>query len=81
MAVVITLTFSAFIIMTILFIRSKFKIQRTLQTATLKENVPIYDDIDLSGIIDPKKNVAYDASSQSLTHHVQTQQVKIIPEN
>ena len=64
MSVVITLIVSALIIVTILFIRSKFKIQQMLhQENKSKESIPIYDDINVSEIIDPQKNLAYDAPS------------------
>ena len=61
MGVVTTLALSAFVIMTIFFIRSKVEIQRMLQQIKSKENIPIYDDIDLPEIIDPKTNIAYEA--------------------
>ena len=74
MGVVIILIISALIIMTILFIRSKFEIQQMLhREIKSKESIPIYDDINLSEIIDSQKNVAYDAPSS-----VQTQQVKTV---
>ena len=65
MGLVIILIVSALIIMTILFIRSKVKIQQILQKIKPKETIPIYDDINLSEIIDPKKNIAYEAPSQT----------------
>jgi hypothetical protein len=68
MGVVIILIATAFIIMTVLFIRAKFKIQQMLHQeisyCKSKESIPIYDDINLSEIVDPQKNVAYDAPSR-----------------
>ena len=64
MSVVITLIVSALIIVTILFVRSKFKIQQMMhQENKSKASIPIYDDINVSEIIDPQKNLAYDTAS------------------
>lgn len=64
MSVVIILIVSALVIMTILFISLKFKIQEMQHRENKsKESIPIYDDINLSEVIDPQKNLAYDAPS------------------
>ena len=69
MGVVIIAVVSALIIITILFIRLKIKIRQILQQMKQKEVIPIYDDINLAEIIDPKMNVAYETSSQPKRHH------------
>ena len=69
MGVVIIAVISALVIITTLFIRLKIKIRRLLQQMKQKEVIPIYDDIDLVEIINPKMNVAYETSSQPERHH------------
>lgn len=69
MGVVIIAVISALVIITILFIRLKIKIRQILQQMKQKEVIPIYDDINLAEIIDPKTNVAYETSSQPERHH------------
>ena len=51
-----------------LLISSRLKIIRILKETKSKENIPIYDDIDISKVIDPKKNVAYETPSQLERH-------------
>ena len=69
MGIVIIITVSALVVMTTLFIRLKIKVQRILQQIKPKEIIPIYDDINLAEIIDPKKNVAYETASQLQRQH------------
>ena len=68
MAVVIILISSALIIVTVLLVRSRLKVQKLLMERKAKEKMQIYEDIDLSQIIDSMKNVAYEAPSQTQIH-------------
>ena len=68
MGVVIILIVSALIIMITLFIGVKIKL-RVLQQIKPRENIPIYDDIAVAEIINPKMNVAYEKPSLPERHH------------
>ena len=69
MAVAIILITSILIIVTVLLTRSRHKVQRMLMERKAKENMQIYEDIDLTQIIDSMKNVAYESPSQAQLHH------------
>ena len=68
MGVVIILVTSVLVIVIILLVRSKLKVQRLLMERKVKEKMQIYEDIDITQIIDSMKNVAYEAPSQSEMH-------------
>jgi hypothetical protein len=69
MGVVIIIVIGALVIMTTLFVRLKIKIQQIQQQMKPKEIIPIYDDINLAEIFDPKTNVAYETSLPPERHH------------
>jgi hypothetical protein len=68
MGVVIILISSALIIVIIFLVKSRLKVQKLLRERKAKEKMQIYEDIDLSQIIDSMKNVAYETPSQSQIH-------------
>ena len=65
MGVVIILITTILIIVVVFLIRSRLKIKKILMERKEKENMQIYDDINLSEIIDSMKNVAYEVPSQT----------------
>ena len=65
MGVIIVLISSALIIVAIFLIKSRLKVQALLMERKAKEKMQIYEDIDLSQIIDSMKNVAYATPSQT----------------
>lgn len=68
MGVVIIFISGALIIVTILLVKSRLKVQKLLRERKAKEKMQIYEDIDLSQIIDSMKNVAYETPSQTQIH-------------
>ena len=68
MGVVTVLITSALIIVTIFLVRSRLKVQKLLMETKAKEKMQIYEDIDLSQVIDSMKNVAYEAPPQAQIH-------------
>jgi hypothetical protein len=68
MGVVIILISSALIIVIIFLVKSRLKVQKLLRERKAKEKMQIYEDIDLSQIIDSMKNVAYETPSQTQIH-------------
>ena len=68
MGIVIILTSNALIIVTILLVKSRLKVQTLLMERKAKEKMQIYEDIDLSQIIDSIKNIAYETPSQVQIH-------------
>ena len=65
MGVVIILITTILIIVIVFLVRSRLKIERMLMERKAKENMRIYEDINMSEIIDSMKNVAYEAPSQT----------------
>ena len=63
MGVVVILIVSALVIMIVLSIRSRLKIQRILREIKSKEKRQIYEEVNQSEFIDSMKNVAYEAPS------------------
>ena len=63
MGVVVILIAGALVIMIVLYIRSRLKIQRILREVKSKEKMQIYEVVNQSEIIDSMKNVAYEAPS------------------
>ena len=68
MGIVIILLSSALIIVIILLVKSRLKVQTLLMERKVKEKMQIYEDIDISQIIDSMKNVAYETPSQMQIH-------------
>ena len=68
MGVVIILSFSALIIMIVLFIGSRLKIRRILREIKSKEKMQIYEEVNQSEIIDSMKNMAYETPSLPQRH-------------
>lgn len=61
MGVLILIVTVALIIIIVFLALSKAKLQKKLSETRMKNNAQIYEDVDLSQIIDSMKNVAYEA--------------------